>query len=169
MVETCRPVLPLDLLMTGHGCRAGSRLHGDQIRVHAQSELDEDRATVWSTLSDYDHVADFIPEISSSRTVSRNGTEALVEQKGFATFGPIRQNFTVLFEVSEEPGHSISLTSVGGDFKRFEARYDVVPLSAHRSRIVYEATNVPAIALPPLLGLPVMAARRSRLRASIAT
>jgi len=130
--------------------------HGDQIRVHAQSELDEDRATVWSTLSDYDHVADFIPEISSSRTVSRNGTEALVEQKGFATFGPIRQNFTVLFEVSEEPGHSISLTSVGGDFKRFEARYDVVPLSAHRSRIVYEATIVPAIALPPLLGLPVM-------------
>jgi len=35
----------------------------------------------------------FIPGISSSRTVSRTGAEAIVEQKGSAGLGPFRQSF----------------------------------------------------------------------------
>lgn len=130
--------------------------HGDKILVHAQSEVDADRATVWATLSDYDHLAQFIPGMSSSRTISRNGAEAIVEQKGIATFGPIHRKFTVLLDVKPGPAESIRMSGVGGDFKLYDARYDIVPLTPHHSRIVYEATILPGIPLPSLISLPIM-------------
>jgi ribosome-associated toxin RatA of RatAB toxin-antitoxin module len=130
--------------------------HGDRIWVHAESEVDADRTTIWSTLSDYDHLAQFIPDMSSSRTISRNGSEVVVEQKGSAGFGPIRQRFSVLLAVREALPESISLSGVSGDFKYFDARYDIVPLAPHRSRIVYEATMIPGTSVPSVVGLPVM-------------
>jgi hypothetical protein len=81
---------------------------GDEFLIRAQSEVEADGAAIWSTLSDYDHLAGFIPGMSSSRTVSRTGAEAVVEQKGSAGLGPFRQPFTVLLAVREEMNQSIS-------------------------------------------------------------
>ena len=88
---------------------------GHQILVHAQTEVDANRTLIRSTLSDYDHLARFIPDMSSSRTLSRNGPEALVEQTGIVSFGPIHRTFTVLLAVREEPDETISVSSVAGD------------------------------------------------------
>jgi carbon monoxide dehydrogenase subunit G len=127
--------------------------HGDRFVVHAQSEVDADKATIWSTLSDYDHLAQFIPDISSSRTISRNGAEAVVEQKGSASIGPMHRTFTLRFTVREQLAESISLSGAGDDFELFDARYDIVSLTPHRSRIVYEATIVPRLPVPSFLSL----------------
>ena len=129
---------------------------GNKIFVYAQSEVKADRATIWSTLSDYDHLAQFVLDISSSRTVSRTGAEAVVEQKGSAGLGPLRQSFTVLLAVREEPNQSISASGIGGDFRCFESRYKIVPLGSQRARIVYQATLVPKMAIPPIVGLFAM-------------
>jgi hypothetical protein len=48
------------------------------------------------------------------------------------------------------------MSGVGGDFKLYDARYDIVPLTPHHSRIVYEATILPGIPLPSLISLPIM-------------
>jgi ribosome-associated toxin RatA of RatAB toxin-antitoxin module len=131
---------------------------GDRIIVRARAEVDADAGTIWSTLSDYDRLAQFLPDMSSSRTISRDGSEAIVEQKGSAGLGLIRQRFTTLLAVKEIPQHSISMSSVGGDFKLFDARYDIVPLASHRSRIVYDATIIPDVSLPLFITLPIMRA-----------
>jgi ribosome-associated toxin RatA of RatAB toxin-antitoxin module len=130
--------------------------HGDRIWVHAQSDVDADRTTIWATLSDYDHLAQFIPNMSSSRTISRNGADVVVEQAGTAGLGPIRQKFTVLLAVREELNESITVTAIGGDFRSFDGRYEIVPLTPHRSRIVYEATMVPSTLMPSIVTLPAM-------------
>jgi len=129
---------------------------GDEFLICAQSEVDADRATIWSTLTDYDHLARFIPGMSSSRTVSRNGAEAVVEQKGSAGVGPFRQSFTVLLAVREELYQSISASGIGGDFRGFQSRYEIVPIGSHRARIVYQATLVPGVFVPPVVGLFAM-------------
>ncbi|HEU5257833.1 MAG TPA: SRPBCC family protein [Vicinamibacterales bacterium] len=128
---------------------------GDEFLIRAQSEVEADSAAIWSTLSDYDHLARFIPGMSSSRTVSRTGAEAIVEQKGSAGFGPFRQRFTVLLAVSEKMNQSISASAIGGDFKCFKSRYEIVPLGSRRARIVYRATLVPETPIPPIIGLAV--------------
>src|SRR5439155_981637 len=130
--------------------------HGNEILVHAQSDVDADRATIWSTLSDYDHLARFIPGMSSSRTVSRNGAEAVVEQKGSAGLGPFRRSFTVLLAVTEDLNQSISASGIGGDFRGFQSRYEIVPIGSRRARIVYQATLVPGMFVPPIVGLFAM-------------
>jgi ribosome-associated toxin RatA of RatAB toxin-antitoxin module len=130
--------------------------HGDRIWVHAQSDVDADPSTIWLTLSDYDHLAQFIPSMSSSRMISRNGADVVVEQTGTAGFGPIRQKFTVLLAVREELNESITVNAIGGDFRYFDARYDIVPLTPHRSRIVYEATMAPNTPMPSIVTLLVM-------------
>jgi len=124
----------------------------DEFHVCAQSEVDADRMTIWSTLSDYDHLARFIPDMSLSRIVSRTGADTVVEQRGTAGVGPFRRSFTVLLAVKEEPNRSISATGIGGDFRRFESRYEVVSLGPQRARIIYQATLVPDAALPPIVG-----------------
>jgi carbon monoxide dehydrogenase subunit G len=126
---------------------------GDEFLICAQSAVDADRATIWSTLTDYDHLAGFIPGMSSSRTVSRNGADAIVEQKGSAGLGPFRQGFTVLLAVREELNQSISASGIGGDFRGFQSRYEIVPIGSHRARIVYQATLVPGMFVPPVVGL----------------
>jgi ribosome-associated toxin RatA of RatAB toxin-antitoxin module len=130
--------------------------HGEQILVHAQSDLDSDPTTIWSTLSDYDHLAQFIPDMRSSRSISRAGANVVVEQKGIARFGPIRQSFTVRFAVTEEPDESLSMSGVSGDFKLFDARYEILPLTPHRSRVVYDATIVPRFPVPAVFNVPAM-------------
>ena len=129
---------------------------GDEFLICAQSEVEADRATIWSTLSDYDHLARFIPGMSSSRTVSRTGAEAVVEQKGSAGLGLFRQRLNVVLVVREEMNQSISAFGIGGDFRRFESRYEIVPLGPQRTRIVYQATLVPREAAPPIVRLFAM-------------
>ena len=129
---------------------------GDEFLIRAQSEVKADGAAIWSTLSDYDHLARFIPGMSSSRTVSRTGAEAIVEQKGSAGFGPFRQSFTVLLAVREEPNQSITATGIGGDFRSFESSYKIVPLGSQRTRIVFQATLVPEMAILPIVGLSAL-------------
>jgi hypothetical protein len=51
---------------------------------------------------------------------------------------------------------AISASGIGGDFRCFESRYEILPLGPQRARIVYQATFVPAMALPAIVGLPAM-------------
>ena len=112
---------------------------------------------MWKTsYGDYDHLARFIPGMSSSRTVSRNGAEAVVEQKGSAGLGPFRRSFTVLLAVTEDLNQSISASGIGGDFRGFQSRYEIVPIGSRRARIVYQATLVPGMFVPPIVGLFAM-------------
>src|SRR2546430_11730226 len=96
--------------------------------------------------------------MSLSRTHERAGPTAVVEQRARATFGPFSQTFKLVLAVEEEPGQSIRAVAVDGDFRRFDARYQLTVVDALRTRIDYEATLEPQAPVPPLVGLPVMRA-----------
>lgn len=132
--------------------------HGSDILVEAYAEFDAAIGLAWSTLVDYDRLTDFIPDISVSRTLARSGTSALVEQKGRATFGPFGQQFAFLLEVDEQPERAIHAVAVQGDFRRFDARYEILSLASRRTRVEYRAALQPHAPVPPLVGLAVMRA-----------
>jgi Polyketide cyclase / dehydrase and lipid transport len=121
---------------------------GVRILVHAQADLHADRSTIWTTLCDYDNLARFIPDMTFSRTISRLGTDTLVEEKGIVSVGPIHRSFTVYMYVDEHADESLSLSTAGGDFSLFEGRYEIVSALPYRSRLVFEATIIPVLALP---------------------
>lgn len=129
---------------------------GDAVLVRAQADADATLAQAYATLIDYDRLADFIPDVASSRTLARTGSSALVEQRGRAGFGPFFQTFTLVLAVEEEPCVAVRASVAGGDFKRFDASYELVPVDAHSTRIGYRAVLEPTAAVPPLLGVAIL-------------
>jgi ribosome-associated toxin RatA of RatAB toxin-antitoxin module len=129
---------------------------GETIVVRAQADVVATPAQTFATLADYDRLAEFIPDVALSRTVSRSGASVLVEQHGRATFGPFQQQFTLMLAIEEEPGAWISATAAGGDFKRFDARYELTSLSTTTTRIDYRAALEPTAGVPPFVGVPIM-------------
>src|SRR5262245_50368574 len=57
---------------------------GDVLLIEASAEFEADAAVTWRVLTDYDRLAEFIPNLRTSRVVARTTGEITVEQKGVA-------------------------------------------------------------------------------------
>src|SRR5262249_1424177 len=80
------------LLLFGRQAGAAENLsveavrNGDALEIACRAELEAPVATVWDTLTDYDHLAEFIPGMRQSRVLERRGPSVVVEQSGEARF-----------------------------------------------------------------------------------
>jgi ribosome-associated toxin RatA of RatAB toxin-antitoxin module len=76
---------------------------------------------LWSALTDYDNLDRFIPNLSHSRQLSREGNLVRVEQVGTQNFCGLRFSARVLLELQEnlEAG-KLAFQMVEGDFRCFE-------------------------------------------------
>jgi ribosome-associated toxin RatA of RatAB toxin-antitoxin module len=130
--------------------------NGDRIIVSAAAEVAADQATTWDVLTGYDRLPDFIPDMSASRTLERNGPQVLVLQSGRAGIGPFKQSFSLTLLVDEVRQQSVTARAVAGDFRRFESSYRLRTDTAGHTRIEYSAVIEPGAGIPPLVGLPLM-------------
>jgi ribosome-associated toxin RatA of RatAB toxin-antitoxin module len=130
---------------------------GDFIEVRAHATLEASLAVVWTTLTDYDRLPEFIPGLRKSRVVSRRGSVVTVEQSGEARFLMFTFPIDVTLEALERPPASIQVRAVAGTLRHFEGGYRVEP-EASTNRIVlrWVGTIIPDVSLPPLIGEVVM-------------
>ncbi|MGC2519351.1 MAG: SRPBCC family protein [Burkholderiales bacterium] len=129
--------------------------HGDLVTVTASAELRVDARTAWNVISDYDHLAEFIPDMRSSRVVLRNGDGLIVEQKGEFGFLFFRQPVEVKLAVVEYPPQRIVARAVGGNLREMEGRYELENLPSG-VRLSYFGRLVPEFSLPPIIGRMVV-------------
>jgi len=140
---------------------------GDFITVKASAQLKANPRIAWEVLTDYGHLAEFIPDIRSSRVLQRNPDGVLVEQKGEFSFLFFRQPIEVTMAVSEQPPRRIVARAVAGNLKDMEGSYELQASEAG-VRLTYFGRFVPDFFLPPLIGMPIV--RRSlerRFRAMV--
>jgi len=130
--------------------------HGDLVSVTASAEMQVDPRTACNVVSDYDHLAEFIPDMRSSRVVLRNGDELLVEQKGEFGFLFFRQPVDVTLAVVEYPPRRIVARAVGGNLREMEGRYELENLPSGVVRLSYFGRLVPEFSLPPIIGRMVV-------------
>lgn len=125
---------------------------GDAINVFAEVLLDVDPKLAWDVLSDYDHLAQFIPDMSVSRVLSRDGNTVVVEQKG--EFGVLffHQPIDLTLRIVEVPHTSIVAQAVGGSFSEMSGRYDLDEIGG-RVKLSYVGRFVPGFSLPAFLGI----------------
>ncbi|HZF19332.1 MAG TPA: SRPBCC family protein [Burkholderiales bacterium] len=128
---------------------------GDFITVSASALMKVDPSVAWAVLSDYDHLAKFIPDMKSSRVVSREGNVLRVEQKGDVGFFFYKEPVNMLLEVHEEPPSRITARGIEGNIKGLETRYDLQS-SAAGVRLDYAGRFEPDFSIPPLIGMPIM-------------
>ena len=116
-------------------------------------------ATAWAVLTDYNRLAEFVPDMQVSRIVSEPGRPLLLEQRGEAGFLIFRTEMRVILQVEETPPVRIAFRAVAGDFKRMQGEWGL--LNEGRSvRLSYRAEIEPDFWVPPLIG-------RELLRSSV--
>lgn len=122
------------------------------ITVSASADMRVQLATAWSVLTDYDHLAEFIPGMRSSRVVQRNGDQLLLEQTGVLGFLIFQQPIAVKLAVTEWPPQRIVAHAVGGNLKEMEGSYTLETLPNGAVRLSYSARLLPDFPVPPVVG-----------------
>lgn len=87
--------------------------------VHAPAEL------IWQTLTDYDHLSQFVPGLDSSRVVSRQGSQLVIEQKGGIRWWFFYYPIRVTVASTERPYESISVHLLQGNLRRLDGGYRI--------------------------------------------
>src|ERR1039457_5495247 len=72
-------------------------------QVNAKAFARAGPQVVWKVLTNYDRLTEFVPNLESSKILSRNGQEAIVEQDGRAGFLFITHSIHMVMRVVEQP------------------------------------------------------------------
>ena len=141
--------------------RVTARRDGNAVIVEAQALLHAPLHLIWEVLTGYDRYAEFVPDLQSSRVLSRDHHSALVEQRGTAGFFLFRFPLEVQLAVTELPFERVICEAVSGNFKEFSGEYRLLA-EGDVVRFGYRGRMVPAFRLPPLIGLPALRASVER-------
>lgn len=108
---------------------------------------------VWEVLTDYDHIATFVPGLSMSRLISGAGEPLLLEQRGELRFPVLSVQVNVVARVEEHPYHTIRFQAVRGNMAEMSGEWSVETIGADEgSSLRYRLHVVPEFWVPPVLG-----------------
>lgn len=128
--------------------KADTRLSG--VRIEASQTLYADPDTVWATLTDYNRLATFVPDMVSSRVISAPGLPKRVEQVAdTGLFAFIMPDHVVLL-MEETPNRTIRFRSVSGRVLAMTGEWQIIGDRAPVT-LVYRCRIVPIAPLPPLV------------------
>lgn len=132
--------------------------------VRAEVELTADRRTAWNTVTDYEHLPQFVPGIRSVQVLARSGSggteRLLVEQAGELRFLWFVRPVRVWLDVRHDAPVLIEARSVlpsgvgrgSSTVREYEGSYRLTIVDTTRTRLVYEARFEPSQAMLPVLG-----------------
>ena len=132
---------------------------GTAVAVSARASVKAPLAIIWNTLTDYEHLPEFIPGMKRSRIIGRRGPAAIVEQDGEAGFLIFRVPIHVVVESAEYPPHLITIQVVRGNLRQLEGRYQIEQGASAEEHVlrwsgIIEADTV----LPAFITVPLMRA-----------
>jgi carbon monoxide dehydrogenase subunit G len=125
--------------------------NGASFAVRAEATVLAPISTVWQVLTDYDHLARFIPGLSRSVVQLRSANRVVVEQQGEARFLVFSYPIEVRLEVLESPTDSIVSRAIEGNLKRMNGRYELRN-SGGGVQLRYSGELEPGFGLPPIIG-----------------
>jgi carbon monoxide dehydrogenase subunit G len=126
--------------------------NGDVFTVDATLEVAVAPVLVWDVLTDFDHMANIVTNLTSSRVESRAGNVWIVQQKGEAKFGLLSFPFESVREVRVEPIRRMLAKNISGTLKRMESELQIIP-TASGTQVKYRAEMVPDSFFAKLFGL----------------
>jgi ribosome-associated toxin RatA of RatAB toxin-antitoxin module len=132
---------------------ATEKLPGRHRRISATISIPCPVEQVWHVLTDYENLADFIPNLTVSRKLEGDDSRTLLEQVGSQCFLNIQFCARVVLDMVEQFPNSIGFTMVEGDFKTFEGVWKLQKDDAGDglTRLVYDITICPPRAVPAVL------------------
>lgn len=133
---------------------------GTAVAIKARATLNAPYALIWSTLTDYDHLARFIPGIRNSHVLESRGRTTIVEQEGEAGFWIFTYPIHVVVASREEPPGFIGIRLIKGNLKQLSGGYRIEKLGTGKDafELRWQGVIEPSISLPLFLTVPLMRA-----------
>jgi len=147
---------------------------GERYLVQAQALLEVPPVLAWDTLTDYERLPQFVPDLHRVQVVERNGSQLTVDYDGQYRYLFLRRAVRLRLAVVHEP--PLRVLAAGGSRERpdgsavldLRSRYELQP-SAAGALLRYEAQFELVPALPAVLGtLGVRHAMREQFEALVA-
>lgn len=130
-----------------------ARVTPQGIAVTTRAQIDAAQNVIWQTLTDYDHLAQFIPGMTTSRTLTRCGNSAVVAQTADAGASLFSYPIDIVVESDERPPTDISVQLLSGNLRTYRGGYRLEPVAGAKDSFILTWTGVvePDIALPGLI------------------
>ena len=129
---------------------------GNALAVSAHATIRAPLPLIWRTLTDYDHLAEFIPGMKKSHVLQRRGDTVIVEQTGEARIFIFRYPITVIVESDEHYPAAIGVRILNGNLRQLAGGYriDTVYGSRDEFRLQWRGIIEPDVPLPLFLTAP---------------
>lgn len=126
---------------------------GEVFIVDATMDVGVSQETAWDVMTDFDHMASILGNLTSSKILSCNGNRLIIRQEGIARYGLLTFSFESKREVKLEPMRRIQGRSLSGTLKRMDDEATIVPLGTG-AQIQYHVEIVADSLLLRLFGVP---------------
>jgi hypothetical protein len=135
------------------GIMVAVRESGEAFIVDATIETEASLRLVWDVLTDFDHMAGILTNLTSSKVVRRAGNVLIVRQEGVATYGPLSLSFDSEREIRLEPMKRVLVRQLSGTVKRMESEASLTQME-RGAQVKYHAEIVPDSVLARTFGAP---------------
>ena len=136
--------------------------------VNANAVVQAAPAVVWKTLTGYERMSEFVPDLSSCRVLSRNGNEVIIEQQGMARFLFMNHAIRLVVRATETPLTAIDIALISGDMRHYESRWNLYPIpETGGTRIVFSSRLMPGFYVPGMLGTTMIRGDIERMMAAV--
>lgn len=129
---------------------ATSKAAGRQRQISAKIRIPHSMEQIWQILTDYDHLADFIPNLSKSNRIEHPEGGIRIEQVGVESLMKLKFCARVVLDMVEHFPDRLDFTMIEGDFKEFTGSWTLQPIAADGSEteLCYTVTVLPPRIMP---------------------
>ncbi|PZO58040.1 MAG: cyclase [Phormidesmis priestleyi] len=107
---------------------------------------------VWKVITDYEHLADFVPNLTSSKLIPNSEGRIRLEQMGTQCFLKFKFCARVVLDMTEQFPHEVGFDMKEGDFKMFKGAWKLRPDEDQRgTELSYDLLVKPPRAMPAAL------------------
>lgn len=136
------PTDPVDVTVTREG---------EHYLFTAEFRVPVDIHTAWAVLTDFEHMAGFLPGLKESQVLTQTGDRLTVQQKGESTAGLLSMEYESVRAVQLTPYRSIRLRTLKGSPGTVEGETRLTPEGREGTRISYTAQAQPDSTLASLV------------------
>jgi ribosome-associated toxin RatA of RatAB toxin-antitoxin module len=125
------------------------RAEGRQRQLSAKVWLPYSIEQIWQILTDYDRLAEFIPNLAKSRQIEHPHGGIRIEQVGTQSLLKIKFCARVVLDMVEQFPHQIDFFMVEGDFKQFSGSWVLQPSAEGQGTVLcYTIAVLPPRTMP---------------------
>jgi polyketide cyclase/dehydrase/lipid transport protein len=126
--------------------------NGEIIIVDVEMAVQASPLATWDVLTDYDHMAQFVTNVQSSKITGRKGNTLVVAQKSGTAFGLLKFSFDNVREVELVPHSEIRSNLISGDMKASAFTTRLMSDGGGVTRVLNHGEFVPTMWVPPVIG-----------------